>query len=108
MPAVSSTIFKIRAHSDFIAKSCDSGDILSFRKGQPFYALSADYEKGFYFVSTQYAVPFSRTAVSGLVPIEYFEKVMLLLIGGVFYTITYHISFAYMLNIFTLNIFRNL
>ena len=75
MPAVASTIFKIRAHSDFIAKTDSSPSILSFRRGQPFYALSADYEKGLYFVSTQFAVPFSRTAVSGLVPIEYFDKV---------------------------------
>ena len=76
MPAVSSTIFKIRANSDFISKTSESEHILSFRKGQPFYALSADYEKGFYFVSTQYAVPFSRTAISGLVPIKYFDKVL--------------------------------
>lgn len=55
MPAVASTIFKIRAHSDFIAKPDTNPDVLSFRKGQPFYALSADYEKGFYFVSTQFA-----------------------------------------------------
>ena len=76
MPAVASTIFKIRAHSDFIAKSDANPNILSFRKGQPFYALSADYEKGFYFVSTQFAVPFSRTAVCGQVPIKYFDKVL--------------------------------
>lgn len=75
MPAVALKIFKIRAHSDFISKSDACQDILSFRKGQPFYALSVDYEKGFYFVSTQFAVPFSRTAVSGLVPIVYFDKV---------------------------------
>jgi hypothetical protein len=78
MPAVASTIFKIRAHSDFIAPPDASPDLLSFRKGQPFYALSADYEKGIYFVSTQFAVPFARTAVSGLVPMEYFEKVDLM------------------------------
>lgn len=78
MPAVASTIFKIRAHSDYLAPPQASPDLLSFRKGQPFYALSADYDKGIYFVSTQFAVPFSRTAVSGLVPMQYFEKVELL------------------------------
>ena len=78
MPAISSTIFKIRAHSDFIAKTSESNEILSFRKGQPFYALNADYEKGMYFVSTQFAVPFARTAVSGLVPMDHFDKVLLL------------------------------
>ncbi|KAJ3302875.1 hypothetical protein HDV03_004505 [Kappamyces sp. JEL0829] len=78
MPAIASTIFKIRAHSDFIAPADASPDVLSFRKGQPFYALNADYDKGTYFVSTQFAVPFSRTAVSGLVPMEYFDKVDLL------------------------------
>ena len=75
MTAVASTIFKIKAHTDFITKQPDQ---LSFRKGQPFYALSIDYEKGYYFVSTQYAVPFSRNAVNGLVPISMFDKVELL------------------------------
>ncbi|KAJ3256467.1 hypothetical protein HK103_005465 [Boothiomyces macroporosus] len=74
MPAIASTIFKIRADSDFIA-SADQPELLSFRKGQPFYALAADFEKGLYFVSTQFAVPFSRTAVSGMVPMEHFSKV---------------------------------
>ena len=78
MPSVASTIFKIRAHSDYIAPPNSSPDVLSFRKGQPFYALSADYDRGIYFVSTQFAVPFSRTAVTGLVPMQYFEKVDLL------------------------------
>jgi hypothetical protein len=78
MPSIASTIFKIRAHSDYIAPPNSSPDVLSFRKGQPFYALSADYDRGIYFVSTQFAVPFSRTAVSGLVPMQYFEKVDLL------------------------------
>lgn len=78
MPAVASTIFKIRAHTDFIAPSDAGANVLSFRKGQPFYALNADYERGTYFVSTQFAVPFSRSSVSGLVPMEYFEKVDLL------------------------------
>ncbi|KAI8899479.1 hypothetical protein BC833DRAFT_585493 [Globomyces pollinis-pini] len=77
MPAIASTIFKIRAHSDFIAPQ-NNPNILSFRKGQPFYALSADFEKGMYFVSTQFAVPFSRTAVTGMVPMEHFVKVDLL------------------------------
>jgi hypothetical protein len=75
MSAVASTIFKIRAHSDYISKE---SNVLSFRKGQPFYALSTDHENGFYFVSTQFAVPFSRNAVNGLVPISYFDKVDLL------------------------------
>jgi hypothetical protein len=75
MSAVASTIFKIRAHSDYISQK---PDVLSFRQGQPFYALCTDLEKGFYFVSTQFAVPFSRNAVNGLVPISYFEKVDLL------------------------------
>jgi hypothetical protein len=78
MPSIASTIFKIRAHSDYIATPNSPKDVLSFRKGQPFYALSADYDRGIYFVSTQFAVPFSRTAVSGLVPMQYFEKVDLL------------------------------
>ena len=74
MSAVASTIFKIRAHSDFITPDSHPM-LLSFRKGQPFYALSADYEKGYYFVSTQFAVPFSRKAVTGMVPIDKFDKV---------------------------------
>ncbi|KAI8916175.1 hypothetical protein EDD86DRAFT_11915 [Gorgonomyces haynaldii] len=72
MPAVASSIFKIRAHTDFI--SADSS-LLSFRKGQPFYALSVDDEKGVYFVSTQFAVPFARNAVCGMVPKDYFDQV---------------------------------
>ena len=74
MSAVASTIFKIRAHSDFHSKDSHPM-LLSFRKGQPFYALSSDYEKGYYFVSTQFAVPFSRKAVTGMVPMDKFEKV---------------------------------
>jgi hypothetical protein len=74
MSAIASTIFKIRAHSDFVPETNDE-NILSFRKGQPFYALSTNIEKGYYFVSTQFAVPFSRTAVCGMVPMSYFEKV---------------------------------
>jgi hypothetical protein len=77
MPAISTTIFKIRAHTDYITERKQK-DVLSFRKGQPFYALSSDYETGLYFVSTQFSVPFARTAVVGLVPIEYFHKVDLL------------------------------
>ena len=72
MSAVASTIFKIRAHSDYVTPGTP---VLSFRKGQPFYALSADHEKGFYFVSTQFAVPFSRNAVTGLVPMDKFDRV---------------------------------
>jgi hypothetical protein len=78
MPSVASTIFKIRAHTDFVAPTDSDMPILSFRKGQPFYALSSDYESGTYFVSTQFAVPFARQSVSGLVPMEYFERVALL------------------------------
>ncbi|KAH6567583.1 hypothetical protein BASA50_011210 [Batrachochytrium salamandrivorans] len=75
MPALASTIFKIKAISDYISPS---PHLLSFRKGQPFYALSADSERGIYFVSTQYATPFARAAVSGMVPIRYFQEVDLM------------------------------
>ncbi|OAJ39711.1 hypothetical protein BDEG_23540 [Batrachochytrium dendrobatidis JEL423] len=75
MPALASTIFKIKAIADYISPS---PHLLSFRKGQPFYALSADSERGVYFVSTQYATPFARTAVSGMVPIRYFQEVDLM------------------------------
>ena len=75
MPSLASSIFKIRAHSDFISSD---PNLLSFRKGQPFYALSVDEEKQVYFVSTQFAVPFSRTAVCGMVPKAYFDQVDLM------------------------------
>ncbi|KAJ3083636.1 hypothetical protein HK102_000976 [Quaeritorhiza haematococci] len=72
MPASASTIFKIRAVADFLAP--DSQQV-SFRKGQAFYVLSSNPETNLYFVSTQYATPFSRTAVCGFVPISHFEVV---------------------------------
>lgn len=77
MTSVATTIFKVRAHTDFIASDSNK-DLLSFRKGQPFYALSTDLMKKTYFVSTQFAVPFSRSSVTGIVPIEFFDKVDLL------------------------------
>jgi Variant SH3 domain len=73
--SIASQIFKIRAHSDYISHD---PSLLSFRAGQPFYALSKDLTSGTYFVSTQFAVPFSRSAVSGLVPIDCFDTVNLL------------------------------
>ncbi|KAJ3187895.1 hypothetical protein HDU85_006288 [Gaertneriomyces sp. JEL0708] len=79
MVATASTIFKIRATSDFLAQKHPGDEVLlSFRRGQAFYVLSTDKQKGLYFVSTQYATPFSRTAVSGLVPVGHFEIVDLL------------------------------
>ncbi|KAI8818371.1 uncharacterized protein EV422DRAFT_182833 [Fimicolochytrium jonesii] len=79
MVATANTIFKIRAIADFIApKATDSDCLLSFRQSQAFYVLSTDPIKQLYFVSTQYATPFSRTAVSGLVPISHFELVDLM------------------------------
>ncbi|KND00146.1 uncharacterized protein SPPG_04487 [Spizellomyces punctatus DAOM BR117] len=79
MAATATSIFKIRAISDFLAPK-DAGEdcLLSFRKSQAFYVLSTDTVRGLYFVSTQYATPFSRTAVSGLVPVSHFEVVDLL------------------------------
>ncbi|TPX58438.1 hypothetical protein PhCBS80983_g03151 [Powellomyces hirtus] len=85
MVATASSIFKIRAIADFLAPKSSSSDgggggetLLSFRQSQAFYVLSTDKVKGLYFVSTQYATPFARTAVSGLVPISHFELVDLL------------------------------
>ncbi|KAI9094394.1 hypothetical protein DFS34DRAFT_629284 [Phlyctochytrium arcticum] len=104
MVATATSIFKVRATADFLApKDSFSGGssgqatttttseekllltttladetLLSFRKSQAFYVLSADNPRGLYFVSTQYATPFSRTAVSGLVPASHFEIVDLL------------------------------
>ncbi|KAJ1547507.1 hypothetical protein HK096_002603 [Nowakowskiella sp. JEL0078] len=75
MPALATTIYKIRATADFLAQSSEQ---VSFRKGQAFYVLSSDTETGMYFVSTQFATPFSRTSVSGLVPIRNFEVVDLM------------------------------
>ncbi|TPX68360.1 hypothetical protein SpCBS45565_g03110 [Spizellomyces sp. 'palustris'] len=79
MAATATSIFKIRAIADFLAPK-DAGEdcLLSFRKSQAFYVLSTDTVRGLYFVSTQYATPFSRTAVSGLVPVSHFEVVDLL------------------------------
>ncbi|RKO93669.1 hypothetical protein BDK51DRAFT_33182 [Blyttiomyces helicus] len=78
MPAAASMIFKIRATADFLAPSSPQDQLLSFRSGQAFYVLATDVGKGVYFVSTQYATPFSRTAVSGTVPISHFESVDLM------------------------------
>ncbi|KAI8806075.1 hypothetical protein BJ742DRAFT_375638 [Cladochytrium replicatum] len=75
MPAVATTIYKVRATADFLAAAPEE---VSFRKGQAFYVLSSNADSGMYFVSTQYATPFSRTAVSGLVPIRKFEIVDLM------------------------------
>ncbi|KAJ3203284.1 hypothetical protein HK099_001551, partial [Clydaea vesicula] len=68
--STSSTIFKIRATSDYLS---ENNERLSFRKGQAFYALSFDNQSLTYFVSTQFSTPFSRTAVNGLVPSNHFE-----------------------------------
>ncbi|KAI8587889.1 hypothetical protein BDZ88DRAFT_423570 [Geranomyces variabilis] len=79
--ATASSIFKIRAIADFLAPRATDGSgstLLSFRQSQAFYVLSTDKRKGLYFVSTQYATPFARTAVSGLVPMSHFELVDLL------------------------------
>ncbi|KAJ3182051.1 hypothetical protein HDU87_000393 [Geranomyces variabilis] len=79
--ATASSIFKIRAIADFLAPKASDGSgstLLSFRQSQAFYVLSTDKRKGLYFVSTQYATPFARTAVSGLVPMSHFELVDLL------------------------------
>ncbi|KAJ3148171.1 hypothetical protein HDU86_007519 [Geranomyces michiganensis] len=84
--ATASSIFKIRAIADFLAPKAATTDnngsatttLLSFRQSQAFYVLSTDKRKGLYFVSTQYATPFARTAVSGLVPMSHFEQVDLL------------------------------
>ncbi|KAJ3110509.1 hypothetical protein HDU96_006513 [Phlyctochytrium bullatum] len=67
-------IFKIHAFEGYIATSPDH---VSFRKGQYFYALSYNEETECYFVSTQYATPFARTAVCGFVPERFFETVSL-------------------------------
>ena len=72
--SVATTIFKIKAIADYIA---NDPKYLSFRKGQPFYALSVDYEAGWYYVSTQFATPFARNAVCGLVPIRHFIEIEL-------------------------------
>jgi hypothetical protein len=67
---MSSAIIKIRALDSHIA-SDDAH--LSFRKGQAFYALSADHVRSLYFVSTHFSTPFCRNAVCGWVPMELFE-----------------------------------
>lgn len=68
--AEATTIFKVRAWSDFLA---DEPVQVSFRKGQAFYVLSHDLKTNMYFVSTQFSTPFSRTAVNGLVPADLFN-----------------------------------
>ncbi|KAJ3109651.1 hypothetical protein HDU97_003127 [Phlyctochytrium planicorne] len=68
------TIFKIKAVEGYIATSADH---VSFRKGQYFYALQYNDDIECYFVSTQYATPFARTAVCGFVPERCFETVSL-------------------------------
>ncbi|RKP02906.1 hypothetical protein CXG81DRAFT_24505 [Caulochytrium protostelioides] len=75
MPAVTGKITKIRSHADYLAKTPQD---VSFRTGQAFYVLAADNERQTYFVSTQYATPFSRTAVCGWVPQGHFYQVDLL------------------------------
>ncbi|KAI9326971.1 hypothetical protein DFJ73DRAFT_864725 [Zopfochytrium polystomum] len=67
-------IFKIRSIDAYLAPA-DCPDHLSFRKGQAFYALAYIPERKCFFVSTQYATPFSRTSVNGFVPRKYFEVV---------------------------------
>ncbi|KAJ3107143.1 hypothetical protein HDU97_004836 [Phlyctochytrium planicorne] len=68
------TIFKIKAVEGYIAATSEH---VSFRKGQYFYALSYNDDTECYFVSTQYATPFARTAVCGFVPERFFETVSL-------------------------------
>ncbi len=56
-------IIRIKAHSNFIEKQ--KPELLSFRKGQEFYALHYDNDKQLYFVSTHYSIPFGRNSVCG-------------------------------------------
>lgn len=72
--AESDTIFKIRALTDYVTID---PRFLSFRRGQPFYALAVISELDAYFVSTQYAMPFASNAVTGLVPACCFKRVKL-------------------------------
>ncbi|KAJ3131617.1 hypothetical protein HK100_006163 [Physocladia obscura] len=69
-------IFKIKSTEAYLAPA-DHPEHLSFRKGQAFYALNHNDELKCFFVSTEYATPFSRTAVNGFVPDKYFEVVEL-------------------------------
>lgn len=54
-----------------------NGDYLSFWKGQEFYSLGVDKLRKYYFVTTEYRTPFSKTAVCGHVPIFYFVEIPL-------------------------------
>ncbi|KAJ3018631.1 hypothetical protein HKX48_002775 [Thoreauomyces humboldtii] len=80
MSARATSIYKIQAVADFLAPkaSSESPLLLSFRASQAFYVLATDEQNGLYFVSTQYATPFSRSSTTGLVPISHFEQVELL------------------------------
>ncbi|ORY43946.1 hypothetical protein BCR33DRAFT_717074 [Rhizoclosmatium globosum] len=69
-------IFKIKAIEAYLAPASLPSH-LSFRKGQAFYALNHNDLSKTFFVSTEYATPFSRTAVNGVVPDRYFEIVEL-------------------------------
>ncbi|KAJ3389782.1 hypothetical protein HDU84_008273 [Entophlyctis sp. JEL0112] len=69
-------IFKIKSTEAYLAPP-DQLTHLSFRKGQAFYALNHNDTLKCFFVSTEYATPFSRTAVNGFVPDRYFEVVEL-------------------------------
>ncbi|KAJ3076121.1 hypothetical protein HDU98_005540 [Podochytrium sp. JEL0797] len=69
-------IFKIKANEAYIAPA-DLPHHLSFRKGQAFYALNHNNDTKCFFVSTEYATPFSRTAVNGIVPDKHFDIVEL-------------------------------
>ncbi|KAJ3389178.1 hypothetical protein HDU84_009085 [Entophlyctis sp. JEL0112] len=67
-------IFKIKSTEAYLAPP-DHPNHLSFRKGQA--ALNHNDTLKCFFVSTEYATPFSRTAVNGFVPDRYFEVVEL-------------------------------
>ncbi|KAJ3287059.1 hypothetical protein HK104_008772 [Borealophlyctis nickersoniae] len=83
MPAVASTVFYVRAIKDLqpppaggIKRTIDGRPlVLPFSRGQGFFVLSVLPEAGAFFVSTEFSTPFSRTAASGLVPVDYFEVV---------------------------------
>jgi hypothetical protein len=67
-----SSIFKVKAFSDYIAKS---PMYISFKAGQKFFVLNTIKEKKEYIVSTDRKAPFKFGALSGKVPSYYFNKI---------------------------------
>ncbi|KAJ3240579.1 hypothetical protein HDU78_002246 [Chytriomyces hyalinus] len=70
-------IFKIKAldgHRPTSEKELSQG-FIGFKRTQAFYVLAQYPALEAYFVSNQYAVPFGRNAVCGLVPARFFEIV---------------------------------